>query len=154
MKLKYTKLQRIIELITVIVLFLIWIYLILSWGSIPDKIPGHYNAQGVVDRWGNKNEILALPIVSIALYILLTIVSFFPSTWNVPVKITEDNREFSYINLRTMLILIKMEILATFAYMSYCNIKIQSLGVWFLPLELTLIFGTITYYIIKISRKK
>ncbi len=154
MKLKHTKLQITVEFITVILLFLIWLYLILSWNTIPDKIPGHYNAQGVVDRWGNKNEILLIPIVSVALYILLTIVSFFPSAWNVPVKITDHNGEFTYTNLKTMLIILKMEVIATFAYISYCNIKIQSLGAWFLPLELTIIFVTITYYIIKVSRKR
>ncbi len=154
MKLKYTKFQKAIELITIIFLLLIWIYLIVSWDNLPDKIPGHYNAAGIVDRLGNKSEILLTPIVSLVLYTLLTIVSYFPSIWNVPNKVTEENREFTYGNLKTMLILIKMEMVITYAYMTYCGIKTQSLGAWFLPLDLMVIFGTIIYYIIKISRKK
>lgn len=133
-------------------MLLIWVYLIVSWGKLPDKIPGHYNAAGVADHWGDKNEILILPIISVVLYALLTIVSFFPSVWNTPVKITEENREFVYLNLKTMLILIKMEIIIAFAYITYCNIKIQSLGTWFLPVELIMVFGTVIYYIIKVSR--
>jgi hypothetical protein len=96
---------------------------------------------------------LTIPILSIVLYALLTTVSFFPSTWNVPVKITDDNKELVYANLITMLILIKMEVIATFGYISYCNISIRSLGAWFLPLELIIIFGTVTYYLIRISKK-
>lgn len=154
MKLSYTRFQKAIEFITVIILLGTLIYLILSWGKLPDKIPAHYNPAGVVDRWGSKNEILTIPIMSIALYILLTIVSFFPSIWNVPVKITEENRWFVYYNLKTMLILIKLEIIILFSYITYCNIKVQSLGGWFLPIELIMIFGTLTYYLIKVTRHK
>jgi uncharacterized membrane protein len=154
MKLKYTKFQKAIELITLIFLFTIWVYLILSWDKLPNKIPGHYNGSGVVDRFGSKNEILITPIFSFVLYTLLTIVSFFPSIWNVPYKVTEEGREFTYLHLKTMLILIKMEMVITFSYMTYCSIKIQALGAWFLPLELIIIFGTIIYYVIKVYRKK
>lgn len=152
MKLSYTRFQKALEFITVIILLGTFIYLILSWGKLPDKIPAHYNAAGIVDRWGSKNEILTLPIMSIVLYILLTIVSFFPSIWNAPVKITEGNRWFVYCNLKTMLILIKMEIIILFCYMTYCNIKVNPLGIWFLPIELIVLFATVIYYIIKVRR--
>ena len=154
MKLKYTKFQKIIEMITIILLFLVCAYLIVSWDTLPSKIPAHYNASGIVDRLGNKNEILMIPIISFVLYGLLTIVSFFPTTWNVPVKITEENRQFVYLNLKTMLLLIKMYIIILFAYIMYSNIKTQSLGIWFLPLILIIIFGTVIYYITKVCRKK
>jgi len=154
MKLKYTKFQKVIEIITIILLISIWAYLILSWDTIPAKIPGHYNGAGVVDRWGSKNEILVMPIASIALYALLTMVSYFPSTWNIPVEITEENREFVYRNVKTMLSLLKLEVITTFTYITYCNINTISLGVWFLPVELILIFGTLIYFIVKVSKKK
>lgn len=153
MKLKYTWFQKIIEIITITFMLSIWGYLILSWGDIPDKIPGHYNAAGVVDRWGSKGEILAMPIVMVILYALLSIIAFFPSIWNAPVKITEENKEFVYSNLKSMLILMKMELIIAFSYISYCNIRVRELGIWFLPLELIIVFGTIIYYLVKIMRK-
>lgn len=154
MKFKYSKFQKAIEIITIILLISIWAYLILSWDTIPAKIPGHYNGAGVVDRWGSKNEILVMPIASIALYALLTMVSYFPSTWNIPVEITEENREFVYRNVKTMLSLLKLEVITTFTYITYCNINTISLGVWFLPVELILIFGTLIYFVVKVSRNK
>jgi len=153
MKLKHTKFQKFIEFLTIILVFAMWGYLIMSWNALHNEIPGHYNAAGVVDRWGSKNELLIMPIIITVLYVLLTTVSFFPSIWNVPTKTIEENIEFVYINLKTMLILIKMEIVITFTYMMYCSVKMQSLGPWFLPLELIIIFGTIIYYIIKVYRK-
>lgn len=154
MKLKYTKFQKFIEFLTIVLVFALWGYLIMSWNALPNEVPGHYNAAGVVDRWGSKNELLIMPIIITILYALLTAVSFFPSIWNVPTKTTEENIEFVYINLKTMLILIKMEIVITFTYMMYCSVKMLSLGPWFLPLELIIIFGTIIYYIIKVCRNK
>jgi uncharacterized membrane protein len=153
MKLRYTKFQRIIELFTVIVVLGTCIYLIQSWGSLPNKIPEHYNGAGIIDSWENKSEILTMPILSIALYILITVMSFFPAIWNVPITITEDNREFVYLRLKTMIILTKMEMIVVFSYITYCDIKLQPLGVWFLPLSLIIIFGTIIYYIVKICKK-
>lgn len=152
MKLKYTSFQKVLELITIIVLIGIWIYLIMSWGSLPDKIPAHYNGAGVVDRWGNKSEILLMPILSSVLYLLITVLCFFPSIWNVPVTITEENREFVYINLKTMAILIKMEMIIAFTYITYYEVKAQPLEILFLPLFLIIITVTLVYYIIKVCK--
>lgn len=58
MKLQRTKYDVIVNLICILLLVGILIYLGLNWSSIPDKIPGHYNALGVVDRWGNKGELI------------------------------------------------------------------------------------------------
>ena len=77
-------------------LLLLFGYLISIWGNIPDKIPSHYNAAGVVDSYGGKGSILIMPIVGAGLYIMMTVVSFFPSVWNTPVKITEKNYLFVY----------------------------------------------------------
>jgi uncharacterized membrane protein len=99
MKLKYTKFQKFVEFLTVVLVVSLWVYLIMSWNTLPNEIPGHYNAAGVVDRWGSKNELLIMPIIITILYSLLTAVSFFPSIWNIPVETNEENIEFVYINL-------------------------------------------------------
>jgi uncharacterized membrane protein len=154
MKLKYTKFQKIIELITVILLFSIVIYLIASWDNLPNKIPGHYNGAGIVDRWGSKNELLITPIISIVLYTLLTTVSLFPAIWNVPVKTTEKNKKDVYLNTKSMLILVKMEIIIVFSYIVYSDINTQYLGTWFIPIFIIILLGTIIYYITKVCKIK
>lgn len=153
MKLKYTKFQKIMELLTIIIILGMWIYLIKSWGSLPNKIPAHYNGAGAADDWDDKSNVLAVPITSSILYILITIISFFPSIWNSPVTITEENRKSVYLNLKNMIILSKFEMVGIFAYLTYCVIKSQSLGVWFLPVTLIVVFGTIIYYAVKACKK-
>ncbi|QAT39824.1 DUF1648 domain-containing protein [Clostridium sp. JN-9] len=152
MKLKYTNFQKVLEFISVIVLLAMWVYLIQSWGNLPDKIPAHYDGAGVVDRWGNKSEVLVMPIMSSVLYILITILSFFPSIWNVPVTITPENREGVYINLKNMVILLKMEIIIAFAYITYSEIKAVPLGTLFSPIFLIIITITLVYYIMKVRK--
>lgn len=36
-------------------------------GFLPDKVPMHYNSEGVIDRWGSKYENLIFPIIIIVL---------------------------------------------------------------------------------------
>lgn len=52
------------------------IFLALIWNRLPDIVPLHYNLQGEVDRYGNKNELFLsvglLMGVSILIYVLLS----------------------------------------------------------------------------------
>jgi immunity protein, SdpI family len=44
----------------------------LTWGSAPDRIPVHWGLDGQVDRYGGRVEgLLAMPLVSLGLYLLL-----------------------------------------------------------------------------------
>lgn len=90
MKLKYTKMQTVFEIIGALLLAGMFAYVFLEWGRLPEKIPVHFNAAGEINRWGDKSEIFILPGVGMALYLLITLISHFPSSWNVPVESTEE----------------------------------------------------------------
>ena len=36
-----------------------------AWSALPDTIPAHWSGGGVVDRWGNKFELLVVPLLSL-----------------------------------------------------------------------------------------
>lgn len=155
-KLRHTKFQIFLEIISILLLIGMFAVLILNWSNIPDKIPGHYNALGEVDRWGNKAELLSLPIIGTLLYLFLTVVCFFPSIWNVPTEITDKNRGFVYSNLLTMMILLKAFILVTFSFLNLNSMQTKALPVFFLPIFLFIIFGIIIFFVIrtiKVSEK-
>lgn len=50
-------------------------YLFYTWNTLPEKVPTHFNINGEIDAWGNKNSlifmILLLPVLS---YAIMTIV--------------------------------------------------------------------------------
>lgn len=38
------------------------VYLFILWNTLPEKLPVHFNAQSVADRWGNKTEVLFMSL--------------------------------------------------------------------------------------------
>ena len=42
----------------------------IHYGDIPDEVPMHFDASGVADRYGSKNELFILPILSVLLILL------------------------------------------------------------------------------------
>jgi uncharacterized membrane protein len=151
-KLKHTKLQLFLEVISILILSAMFAILYFNWGNIPEKIPGHYNALGEIDRWGNKSELLLLPITSSILYLLLTVVSCFPSIWNVPTQTTDKNRTFVYSNLLTMMILLKASVLIIFFFLNYNSMQAKALPVYFLPVFMIVIFAIIIFFTVRTIR--
>lgn len=146
-KIKYTKLHITLEIISFLLILAMFIYLLIVWKDIPDTIPMHYNIRGEIDRYANKNSIFFLPVVSLILYVLLTVVAFFPSIWNIPVTITQENRERVYRCIKSMLLLLKVEIVGTFLFIEYYDVKKKPLPGAFLGIELLTIFATLIFFI-------
>ena len=67
--------RNIYTIATIICLVLILLQAILTvyfWFHAPLRIPIHYNMKGLPDRYGNKNNIWSLLLISTVLFILLT----------------------------------------------------------------------------------
>lgn len=152
MKHKYTTMKIIIEASALVILLSTFAYVITYWNTIPEKIPSHFNFHGQIDSWSSKNFVFFPVLVSLFLYLLLTVVSFFPSMWNMPVKITEENMERAYHHTRNMITILKLELVSVFAYITIQTSKAQVLSPYFLPVFLIVIFGTIAVHIVMINK--
>lgn len=128
------------------------VYLILFWHTFPEQIPGHYNAAGEVDRWGDKSELIVLPIVSWVLYGLITLIERFPQAWNSGVRVTSENRTAVYRLLKSMIAVVKMSMLLMFASLTVISSLTLNLPVWYLLAFLVILFGAIAYFIVRLSR--
>lgn len=71
--------------------------------DLPQQIPTHFNAANEADKFGSKNTIFLLPVISLALVAGLTFLARFPHKFNYINKITPDNAAFEYRRMRTML---------------------------------------------------
>lgn len=129
-------------------------YLIAAWKNIPDQIPAHFNVAGEVDRMGGKGSILMLPIMGWLLYGMISFIEMFPQIWNTGVKVTEQNKERVYNICRSMLLLTKLIIVIDFTFMAACMAKGQALPIWFTPVFLGVLFGTIILHIVLLFRSK
>jgi uncharacterized membrane protein len=128
------------------------LYLILAWSTIPAQIPAHYNAAGEVNRWGSKSELIILPIISWVIYGMITLIERFPQAWNTGVRVTEENRAEVYRLLKNMIACVKMITLSIFSCLTVLSSLARNLPMWFLLAFLVLLFGTIAYYIVKLTR--
>lgn len=64
--------QKILEGVCSAVLAGMFLELLIFWGRIPDRIPGHYNGAGAVDRWGSKWELFILPVAGVFMYLVMS----------------------------------------------------------------------------------
>ena len=66
------------------------------WNKLPDKIPTHFELNGEPNGFGGKGTLIVLLVVMVAITGLMYLSEMFPKMWNLPVKITDANREFVY----------------------------------------------------------
>ena len=152
-KVSYTKAQMVGEILCLAVLLFTALGLWLRWPGIPGRIPTHYGFSGEADAWGSKDSLWILWLVQAGLYLLLTVVTFFPKVWNTPVPVTEANRNFVYSTTLSMLIVMKLVIVCVFFYLVViAGGQEKSLGGWFFPVVLIGIFGPLVYFCRKCSR--
>ncbi len=130
------------------------IYLVVAWQHIPNEIPGHYNAIGEIDRITSKGSLIALPIVAWIMYIGISIIERFPQIWNTGVRVTEENKEKVYRILKNMLGTVKLLLVVAFSYLTINSAMAKPLSVLFLPVFLSLIFGSLIFFIVKLVAAK
>lgn len=151
LKLEYSVLERFMTGIAFIALILNAVLIIANWNTIPDKIATHVNGAGNIDGWGNKGTLLITPIMSIASFSLLFILSKFPHVYNYLVIITEENAEHQYRNARTLMIVINAVITSMFTYISWQTILLAKYngtkGFGFIFAFIVVIFVPIIIYI-------
>lgn len=125
-----------------------------AWFALPETIPIHFGFDGKANGWGSKNFLWLFPIVSLLIYGMLTFINKYPHTFNYAVRITEENALRQYQIGCSMLNWLKTEMIWLFAYIewqifSLATTEIPNLGIWFIPVSLIVIFGTIAYWLIQ-----
>lgn len=116
MKSVYKNYHILIEILCLLLCILPLGLLIFRWNQLPAELPMHYDASGAVTRYGSKFEVLPLVFLYIGMYLLLTLVALCPNSWNLPVKVTDKNREPVWNLALTMILLLKLLITGAYGY--------------------------------------
>lgn len=109
------------------------IFLILFWKNIPDSIPNHFDSMGQIDGYAEKKTLILLPVFMAVLYAVLSLVR--------TMRFRSLGREVRVPVPPLLFPLMKLAVLAGFSYMTVCSALNRPLGVWYLPVFLTLILG-------------
>ena len=151
---KNKPLDRVMNVLSLLLLAGVTVWLCLTWGEIPGQVPLHYNAAGQIDRWGGKGTLIVLAIIAWGMYGMLTAAERFPGAWNTDVKITEENRERVYALLGHLLSTLKGILCAMFVWILAAAARCQPLSAWFLPVVLGAVFGDLADWFIRVFRAR
>lgn len=151
-----TKLENILDVLSVLLMAAVFIYLFINWGDLPNRVPRHFNAAGEVDGWGGKGFMWFLPVMGAFLFALMSFISRFPHTFNYPVKVTMENAPRLYHAARQLILALKFEIVVLFSFISWKMVQIAygrgGLGPWFIILFIIVILGTLGVSIFRLVR--
>jgi uncharacterized membrane protein len=94
----------------------VWGYWCDSFGPnhLPDRIPVHFDAAGHPNGWDSPSSMIFLPILSLTLFLCLTLSARLTSMFKYPVDVTEANRELLQSLTIDLLAWLRMELVCTF----------------------------------------
>ncbi|CAH1199014.1 hypothetical protein PAECIP111893_01208 [Paenibacillus plantiphilus] len=152
-----TLLERLHDSISVVVLVYSVVYLILRWTDLPETIPIHFDGHGNADGWGSRAFLLFMPLLTIVLFIGLSLLSKIPHKFNYLRPITAQNAAHQYRTAKSLLSWIKVELVILFGYLQWSTIQnaaghSSGLGIWLLPVTLIVIFGTVIIHIVRMRK--
>ena len=138
-------------------LFGITAYALLGPHAIHGPVPTHFNVAGQADAWGSPVSLWVLPVIATFLFILMTLVSRFPESFNFPVRVTAANRARLEGIALSMIAWLRLEVVALMTIIQAGVIRSVQQGrtvfaVWVLPVSLIVIFGTIGLHFVRILR--
>ena len=152
---KPTEFDRTMNILTIVLLIGVPIFLFLTWSRLPDKVPIRYDFSGNVTGWGGKGTLFIWPIVGIVFYIILSFVEHMPpDQWNTGVKITSQNKEWVYKNIRHSLSTMKLLFAVLMSVITLTMAAGRRLSLWVIGLEILIITVNTIFWLVRASRGK
>jgi hypothetical protein len=121
---------------------------------LPARFPIHFDHAGNPDGWGQPSSLLVLPLVTLGVYFLMTIVSQFPRVFKNPLRATDENgSRIEHLTLE-MIPWLKMELVWLLAWFQWFSIEAARSGKGvlpeFFPLGIAAVLGTAGWYLVGI----
>lgn len=117
-KLPKTKFEITYTFITWIIALLIYGYIIINWGKVPDTIPTHYNALGEQDDEGSKWLVVIFPIIAFCITSITGLFEKYPQWGNYPARINEQNAKAFFLINRQLVTAINNGSIILFSFIS------------------------------------
>jgi uncharacterized membrane protein len=120
---------------------------------LPDRIPTHFDAAGDPNGWGSPNTLWLLPAIGVTLYLVITVISQFPTSFKYSVQVTEKNRARLQEVTLDMLAWFKAELVGLFAVLQWWMIQAARSGAghispWLVPGFLVVVFATAGWHVV------
>lgn len=138
LKVPFESVDIFVELLSVSIVLIMWIYAIYTYVDLPDTIPTHFNSKGEPDEFGSKATLWIVPGLATIMYIGIFVLNKYPHLHNYMVNINEDNAMKNYRFSTRILRGVNFLCVLLMAYITYKTIEVAkgtdfTLGNWFLP---------------------
>ena len=134
-----------------LVIYMVWF--VYRWRQLPQTVPLHFGFDGTPDRWGGKESLWMTPALALAVFAGLTVILRFPGIWNTGFKpVTEENREWVYQNLASMLVSVRLGAEVILMYSSWKGMTDYRMGGWFWLIWFAVLFGPVIFFTVRMSR--
>jgi uncharacterized membrane protein len=116
-----TRSERVLYATTGAVVVLTWLLSFYFYPALPDRIAIHFDVSGKPNGWGSKRTIFAAPAIMTGGILIMMLVRFkVPAdSYNIPVELTQENRNRQYRNMFQMLAMVSLAIALFMAWMQY-----------------------------------
>ena len=116
------KVDLLLELITLILVFISTALPLLHYAMLPDEIPIHFNLKGLADGFADK-YILFLPLLTLCQYVLLKYLNRRPHKYHYPIVIIEENAVSQYTAATKMIRMLNLFCTTLFTYLTLYIIR-------------------------------
>ncbi len=90
---------------------------------LPSRIPIHFDAMGQPDAWGSPAMLIWLPAITLIIYLLFTVVTQSPGTFNYPVRVNVFNRQRVQSLALDMMAWLKVEVVSLLTWMQWATLQ-------------------------------
>lgn len=146
--------DKVLDILSIVILLAATVFVIVNWSKMPEQIPSHYNFKGQPDAYGDGDSLIVTVIMGWIILLSVLILGRLPQLWNTGVERTPVNEAAVNRIIRDMLSVTNVSIAVLFAYMMVVPVIGTSMGIWFMPLFLALIFGNIIVAVVRLIRNR
>lgn len=127
------------------------------YSRLPEQIATHFNAEGIANGFGARSTLWVLVGIAVLLYVTLSAVEGIRGVVNLKKPLAPEREKIVLLESMEMVGWLKVEVCWMFAYLCLAMVRngmgLQvGLGWWFLPVTLTVVFGTCAIYLVRIFR--
>lgn len=151
--------ERVRQVVEIALLIYLIMMPLVNWGSLPETIPSHFNAEGIVDDYGSRFLVFIPMGIGLLLFGFMKWLSLHPEMYNYWVKITEENKAKQYeiavkfINWMNISMILVMCIVTYILIESAKNNQPMISG-YMLPLIFVITLVPIVWYLIVLRNNK
>ena len=149
-----TTYQKVIEIVALLLLLSCIIATLVCYPSLPDKVPGHYDIKGNVDRWSGRGSVFAILGAEVAIYLLMVGILFFPKALKPNTMHPLDMRFQSQIQHETINMMAESTLFCVllFGYIQLFSLIQKPMITWPMWIIVALILVSCTVRTIRLSK--